>query len=144
LGPRGVKQRPRETRKNRKRVRVRCEIRAYRSIFLLVCSSHALARQFPSFAHWHESGAEPESDHGAEEEASSVESNDDIDPLVGGGWYGHGHEVMNQVRDEGFETQRVAKNWQDVTKVYTLERSQRGAIRVDLHCVPFLENLRGF
>jgi len=51
---------------------------------------------------------------------------------------------MNQVRDEGFETQRVAKNWQDVTKVYTLERSQRGAIRVDLHCVPFLENLRGF
>ena len=108
---------------------MRCEIRAYRSVFLLVRGLHALTRQFPSFAHWHESGAEPESDHGAEEEASSVESNDDIDPLVRGGWYGLRHEVMDQVRDEGFESQRVAENWQDVTKVYTLERSQWGAIR---------------
>ena len=77
---------------------------AYLSIFLLVHSLHALARQFPSFAHRHESGAESESDHGADEEASSVECNDDIDLLVGGGWYGLGHEVMDQVRDEGFES----------------------------------------
>ncbi len=68
---------------------------AYRSVFLLVCSLRALARQFPSFAHGHESGAESESDHGAKEEASSVESDNDIDPLVGGGWYGLGHEVMD-------------------------------------------------
>ena len=110
---------------------MRCEIqiRAYRSVFLLVGSLHALAGQFPSFAHCHESGTESESDHGAEEEASSVECNDDIDPLVWGGWYGLGHDVMDQMRDEGFASQRVTEDWQDVTKVYTLERSQWGAIR---------------
>jgi len=37
--------------------------------------------------------------------------------------------MMDQVRDEGFESQRVAENWQDVTKVYTQEMSEWGAIR---------------
>lgn len=97
----------------------------YRSVLLLVRGAHALARQFPPFAHWYKSGAESERDHGAQEEATSIEPDDDIDFLVWRGRYDIGHEVINEMRDEGLEGQRATENWQDITKRYTLERSKR-------------------
>ena len=60
--------------------------------------------------------------------STDLRTNDDIDPLVGRGRYSLRHYMMDQVRDEGFESQRVAENWQDVTKVYTQEISEWGAI----------------
>ena len=99
--------------------------RAYRSVLLLECGAHALARQFPPFAHWHESGAESERDHGGQEEATSVEPDDNIDSLVRRGRYDIGYEVMDEMRDEGLEGQRVTENWQNITKRYTLVRSER-------------------
>jgi hypothetical protein len=32
---------------------------------------------------------------------------------------------MDEMRDEGLEGQRATENWQDITKRYTLERSER-------------------
>ena len=102
-----------------------CVSGAYRSILLLVCGAHALAWQFPPFAHWYESGTESERDHGAQEEATGIERDDDIDFLVWRGWYDIGHEVMDEMRDEGLKGQRGTENWQDITKCYTLEESKR-------------------
>jgi len=62
---------------------------------------NALAGEFPAFAHWHEGGAKPERDHGAQEKAPSIEPDDNVDLLVGRGWYGSGHEAMCQVGDHG-------------------------------------------
>lgn len=74
------------------------------SILLLERGSRALSGQFPTFAHRHKRGAQPERYHGTEEETARIESDDNIDLLIGTvGYYG-GRQVMDEVRDERLES----------------------------------------
>lgn len=76
----------------------------YRSILLLERSSLALSRQFPTFAHRHKCGAQPERYHGTEEESPRIESDDNIDLLVGRVGYNVRGEVIDEVSDERLES----------------------------------------
>ena len=64
---------------------------------------HARAWQFADLAYWHKGGAEPEGDHGPQEESASIESDDNVDLSVGRGGYNVGGEMMNKVCNECLE-----------------------------------------
>jgi len=99
---------------------VRLHLEFVRPILLLERRPLALSRQFPTFAHRHKCGAQPEGYHGTKEESSRIESDDDIDLLIRTLMYNVRHEVMDEVRDERLEGQWIAEKWENVTEGDTL------------------------
>lgn len=87
-----------------------------RSILLLERGPLALSWQLPTFAHRHKCGAQSERYHRSQEESTGIECDDNIDLLVGRVGYHVRHQVMDDVRDERLEGQRIAEKWENVTE----------------------------
>lgn len=96
------------------------EIATDSAVLFLVRSRDALARKLALFAHRNESSAEPQRNNRPKEKTASIEANDDVDLSIGRRDDGVRCKVMEEVRYECLESNRVSEDREDIQKHDTL------------------------